>query len=119
MKHTKHLLVVAFLVLAGMALPQLRVSNSLAAGKESSPLDEKHWSLYALPYFDSDYSRRPIVVRSVTMDASRGLAITKVGIFNRSKAVKAVKLKWYLSDDKNKGVVILQGETPSIKIDKG
>ncbi|HEY0376961.1 MAG TPA: hypothetical protein VGC87_08395 [Pyrinomonadaceae bacterium] len=72
-----------------------------------------------MPYIDPDIGRRPVIVRSVTTDAKRGLAINKVEIFSRSKAVKSVKLKWYLSDDKNKGVILLSGETPAIRFDRG
>ncbi len=119
MKYAKRVLVVALLVLAVMALPQLRVGNSQAAGEPSTSSAKKNWSLYSMPYIDPDIGRRPVIVRSVTTDAKRGLAVNKVEIFSRSKAVKSVKLKWYLSDDKNKGVILLQGETPAIKFDGG
>ncbi|HWT01258.1 MAG TPA: hypothetical protein VN256_13505 [Pyrinomonadaceae bacterium] len=119
MRYAKHTLVVALLVLAGMTSFQLRVSNSRAAGKSNNPsADKSSWSVYCLPYISADIDRRPVIVRSVTTDPKRGLAVNKVEIFSRSKAVRSVKLKWYLSDDKNKGVILLQGETPSIKFDR-
>ena len=118
MKYAKHMLVVALLVLAGMTSFQLRISNSRAAGKPNSLSADKGWSVYSLPYISADIARRPVIVRSVTTDAKHELAINQVGIFSRSKAVKSVKLKWYLSDDKNRGVILLQGETPVIKFDR-
>lgn len=118
MKYAKHVLVVALLVLACVTASQLRVSNSHAAGKSNSPSADKSWSIYCLPYIAADIGRRPVIVRSVTTDAKHGLTVNKVEIFSRSKAVKSVKLKWYLSDDKNKGVILLQGETPSLKFDR-
>jgi hypothetical protein len=117
MKYAKHLLVVALLVLACMTASQLRMSSGHAAGKSNSPADES-WSLYSTPYIAADIGRRPVIVRSVTTDAKHGLAVNKVEIFTRSKAVKSVRLKWYLSDDKNKGVILLQGETPVVKFDR-
>lgn len=118
MKYAKHMLVVALLVLAGMTSFQLRINNSQAAGKPNSPSTDKSWSLYSMPYISGDIGRRPVIVRSVTTDVKRGLAVNQVEIFSRSKAVKSVKLKWYLSDDKNKGVILMQGETPVIKFDR-
>lgn len=119
MRYAKHLLVVALLVLVGMTAFQARTNDSRAAGKTNHPSTDERWSLYGMPYIDPDIDRKPVIVRSVTMDGAHGLAITKVGVFSRSKDVKSVRLRWYLSDDKNRGVVLLQGETPVIKFDKG
>lgn len=118
MKYAKHVLVVALLALAVVTASQLRVNNGQAAGKPNSPSADKGWSLYSMPYIAPDIDRRPVIVRSVTTDAKHGLAVNRVEIFSRSKAVKSVKLKWYLSDDRNKGVILLQGETPVIKFDR-
>src|ERR1700749_2807846 len=118
MRYAKHVLVVALLVLVGMTAFQAR-TNSRAAGKPNHPSTGERWSLYSMPYIDPDIDRKPVIVRSVTMDGAHGLAITKVGILSRSKDVKSVRLRWYLSDDKDRGVVLLQGETPVIKFDKG
>ncbi|HEX7317630.1 MAG TPA: hypothetical protein VF297_27255 [Pyrinomonadaceae bacterium] len=119
MRYAKHVLVVALLVLVGMTAFQVRMNNSRAAVKPDHPSTDKRWSLYSMPYISSDIDRKPVIVRSVTTEAERGLAVTRVGLFSRSKAVKSVRLRWYLSDDRNRGVILLQGETPVIKLDKG
>jgi hypothetical protein len=119
MRYAKHVLVVALLVLVGMTAFQARPNDSRAAGKSDHPSAGGGWSLYSMPYIDPDIDRKPVIVRSVTTEAEHGLAVTKVGILSRSKDVKSVRLRWYLSDDKNKGVVLLQGETPVIRFDKG
>lgn len=118
MKYAKHVLVMALLVLAGMTAFQGRVNNSRAAGKPEHAPADKLWSLYCMPYIDPDIGRKPVIVRSVTTDTERGLAVNKVEVYSRSKAVKSVTLRWYLSDDRDRGVVLLKGETPVIKFDR-
>lgn len=119
MKQMKHVLVVALLMLAGMAWSQPKAVNTQAAESQGKPAAGRGWSLYSTPYYAPDFARRPVVVRSVMTEAERGLAITKVGLLNRAQTVKSVRLRWYLSDDRNRGAILLRGETPPIEIEGG
>jgi len=113
-KYMKHALLVSLLMLAGMAWSQPKVARTEAAVKGGKPAEGKEWTLYSTPYFAPDYVRRPVFVRGVTTEAGQGLAVTRVRVTSRAKAVRSVRLRWYLSDDRDRGVIILRGETPPI-----
>lgn len=79
-----------------------------------------NWSIGMHPYLGSGYDAVPVIVTSVTSDAKRGIAVTKVGLENQStQNVTAIKLTWRLSTEQNPGNVLLQGQTPFVTRDGG
>jgi hypothetical protein len=79
-----------------------------------------NWSIGMHPYLGSDYDSVPVIVTSVTSDARRGVAITKVGLENQSSQnVTAVKIAWRLANEQNPGNILLQGQTPFVTRDGG
>lgn len=107
------------------AIPSLAILLLFLAGDSAikgqvdgkTDLPPGDWSFSAHPYFGLGYDSRPVVVTSVTSDASKGLSITKVKIRNMSVlSVSAVKLGWILFDNKDReGANVLQQEqTPLI-----
>jgi hypothetical protein len=83
---------------------------------EEARLPQGNWTLTATPYLESSYRSNPVVVHSVTTEANKGLTVTKVGILSRSKTVRALRLRWYLSTESNREVILQQGETPEIQV---
>lgn len=119
MKHAKKLGVLLILVFAILVIAY----RSTSLGKDDvgaeTRLPQGNWTLTATPYLESSYRANPVVVQSVTTEASKGLTVTKVGILSRAKNVSAVRLRWYLSMESNREVILQQGETPEIQIAGG
>src|SRR5690349_18870366 len=113
MKKLMVLFVLTFLLVVG-SFSTKSTWGVAAYGSSTEGLSES-WRLGANPYIDKDYLLKPVVVTSVTTHSSQGTcAITKVGIKSREKAVKSVKLRWYLSTVENLGSVVATGETAEI-----
>jgi hypothetical protein len=82
---------------------------------DDSQLPTGNWSFSAHPYFGSGYDSRPVVVIAVTASSTGGLVVNEVGLRNlSSKSVAAVKLRWYLSEERTPDTILLQGQTPLI-----
>lgn len=76
-----------------------------------------NWTFSAGPYFGEGYKSLPVDVYSVTTRADKGLAVSRVGLRNRSpRAVIAVKLHWYLMDRGTRNV-LLDGDTGQVQVD--
>jgi hypothetical protein len=119
MKQAKKLMVLAVLVFAIMGMAQLSISLGKDERGEKAALPQGHWTLMAIPYLEPNYPANPVVVKSVTTEADKGLTVTKVGILSRSKTVSAVRLRWYLSTESHPEIILQQGETPDIQIAGG
>jgi hypothetical protein len=116
MKRAKKLGALLFLVLAIFVIAYRSISLGKDDGGEQTRLPQGNWTLTATPYLESSYRSNPVVVHSVTTEANKGLTVTKVGILSRSKTVKALRLRWYLSTDSNREVILRQGETSEIQV---
>lgn len=95
-----------------------------SVGQTKAPLSQAfprgNWSVSSHPYLGADSESAPVIVTSVTSEAKKGIAVTKVGLDNQSQAnVAAIKLTWQLSSEQNAGKVLLQGQTPYITRDGG
>lgn len=117
MKNLKKLLAVALLTFVGVALPQLKATSNADTGNTT----EKNgaWVLTASPYIDPAYLLKPVVVHGVTSEANKALTVTRVQVRNFANPIKSVRLRWYVTNDRNQGVILQQGETPDIKIAGG
>jgi hypothetical protein len=117
-RYLKKLLAVTLLALAGLAAPQPSVESREQVGSEAAP--DKSWSLLSSPYIDETYESRPVVVHSVTTTSVEGPVITRVQLRNRdADALSAVRLRWYLSDERAPGIILKQGETGELPIAGG
>ena len=84
---------------------------------DDSQLPTGNWSFSAHPYFGPGYDTRPVVVITVTATSTSGLVVNEVGLKNlSSKVVAAVKLRWYLSEERTPDTILLQGQTPLIAL---
>ncbi|HEY0544921.1 MAG TPA: hypothetical protein VGC91_05945 [Pyrinomonadaceae bacterium] len=96
--------------------------ENLGQNKASSQVEfpRGDWSVGSHPFLGTDSESTPVIVTSVTTDAKRGIAVTKVGLENLSKEnVTAVKLTWRVSTEQASDKVLLQGQTPFITRDGG
>ncbi|GBC82257.1 hypothetical protein HRbin10_01379 [bacterium HR10] len=87
-------------------------SQTPSACPQLAGLPRGTWGFSAGPTARPGY---PVDVPSVTSDACRGLAVTKVQLKNRSaKTVVAVRLTWDVVERSNSNHILLQGQTPLI-----
>jgi len=118
MKKATHIISFSLLIAATLLVNTLTSSlawNEIPTQKQFPP---GKWSFSAHPYMGEGFESRPIVVTSVRTEL-KNLSVTAVRIRNiSSKPVTAVKLGWYLSNENEKSVVLQQGETPLINIDR-
>jgi hypothetical protein len=119
MKQAKKRIALAVLIFAVMGIAQLSTSLGKGDGGNKAGLPKGDWTLTAIPYLEANYRANPVVVKSVTTEADKGLTVTKVGILSRSKTVSAVRLRWYLTTESNPEVILRQGETPDIQVAGG
>jgi hypothetical protein len=119
MKQAKKLVALAVLVFAIMGIAQLSTSFGKDDRGEKPGFPQGNWTLMAIPYLEANYRANPVVVKSVTTEADKGLTVTRVGILSRSKMVSAVRLRWYLSTEANPEAILQQGETPDIQVAGG
>lgn len=119
MKQAKKLGAFLLLVLAILVVAYRSPSLGKGDGAEATRLPQGQWTLTATPYLESSYLSNPVVVHSVTTEANKGLTVTKVGILSRSRNVSSVRLRWYLSKESNREVILQQGETPEIQVGGG
>jgi len=78
-------------------------------------LPSGNWTLTHHSYSRPGYEAMPIVVTSVKGDATKGLAITVVGLKNQSaKPVDTYKVTWYLYEKENPNRILQKGETPFV-----
>lgn len=111
-------LLVMFALLIAASSGQENVRQNKA--NSQSELPRGNWSVGIHPFLGIDSESTPVEVTSVTTDAKRGIAVTKVGLENKSKVnVTAVKLTWRLTIEQAPGNVLLQGQTPYITRDGG
>jgi hypothetical protein len=110
------------LMVFAMLMSSSSSGSTLAQNKtgSSSDLPRGNWTVGMHPFLGSGFESIPVAVTSVTTDAKRGIAVTKVGLENTSKQnVTAVKLTWRLSNEQTPNTVILEGQTPYITRDGG
>jgi hypothetical protein len=119
MKRAKKLGALLLVLVATLAMAYRSTSLGKDGGGGETRLPQGKWTLAAVPYLESSYRANPVVVHSVTSEASKGLTVTRVGILSRSRNVSAVRLRWYLSTEANPEVILQQGETPEIQIRGG
>lgn len=117
MKETKWVLVAATLLTLVGAVSQVNSTNA-ASPKVHADVPAGQLTIVAAPYVDVDYDSRPAVVQGVnTSTSSRGPGIISAEIVNQSsRPATAVKLRWYLSLDDRKGVVLGHGDTPELPL---
>jgi hypothetical protein len=73
------------------------------------------WSLSSGIYTKGEPENMPVVVMSVTTDASKGLTSNKVEVQNTGdKIVEAVKFRWVLYKKDEPDSILLKGESPVI-----
>ncbi len=76
-------------------------------------LPRGEWRFSAGPTVRPGHETIPVDVINVTTDARRGLAVTRVGLKNRSaKTVRAVRLAWDLFEQSDPDRILLHGQTP-------
>lgn len=79
-----------------------------------TPLPQGNWSIVYHPYLGADYLDAPVIVQSVT--SSKWLAAEEFEIWNISnKAVKAVKVRWLVSDESDPQKILRRGETKLLR----
>lgn len=79
-----------------------------------TPLPAGDWSITYHPYLGSDYLNAPVIVESVS--SSKWLAAERFEIRNISnKAVKAVKVRWRVTDESDSQKTLRQGETKLLR----
>lgn len=111
------LLVISALLIAGSSGRGNLGQNKVYAQSE---LPRGNWSVGTHPFLGPDFEAPPVIVTSVTTDAKRGIAVTKVGLENQSKEnVTAVKLTWRVSTEQTADTALIQGQTPFISRDGG
>lgn len=99
-------------VLCG-ALPLAPTMGQVTKGGFQLPSGS--WTLTHHSYSRPGYEAMPIVVMGVKGDATKGLAITVVGLKNQTaKPVDTYKLTWYLYETANPNRILQKGETPFI-----
>ncbi|GEM_PF-1760674 len=113
MKKTLCIVVLLFMTTISMgALVNDRLENTL-------PLPDGKWGFSAHPYLGEGYESRPVVVTSVKTEKNN-LSVTAVKVRNiSSKSVTAVRLAWILFTEGKRDLLLLEGETPIIAINKG
>jgi hypothetical protein len=103
------IVVCALVAVAGVGL----ISRGQGAG---SKLPQGNWTFSAGPYSSTGYRSLPVRVFSVTTNASRGLTIESVSLFNRSlKDIRAVKVHWYLKEQSQQQT-LLEGDTELLEV---
>jgi len=118
MKKLIVLVVLTFLLAVGSF--STKATWDVGASSGSTDGLNESWRLGANPYIDKDFLLKPVVVTSVTTHSSQGTCvITKVAIKARGKAVRSVRLRWYLSTEEKLGRVIATGETAEIQVPGG
>ncbi len=113
---------VCLLVIFALIIVASSGKENVGQNKASSQVEfpRGDWSVGSHPFLGPDSESTPVVVTSVTTDAKRGIAVTKVGLENQSKEnVTAVKLTWRVSKEQASDKVLLQGQTPFITRDGG
>jgi hypothetical protein len=101
------------LLICASLLPGNNTIQGQADADEQFPSGK--WMFSAHPYFGSDWKSLPVVVMAVTSDLTKGIRVTKVGLFNRSsKQVESVRLGWYLTTAQDKTTILKHGQTPFI-----
>jgi len=93
-------------------------SQQRAPHPQLAGLPRGNWSFSAIPTVRPGHETIPVDVWSVTSDARRGLAVTKVQLKNRSaKTVTAVRLAWDVIELSDPNRILLQGQTPLIRLE--
>ncbi|MDQ3256800.1 MAG: hypothetical protein M3R15_23390 [Acidobacteriota bacterium] len=73
------------------------------------------WSLTYPPISILSLEDAPAKIISTTGDVKNGVTITEVGLENRSsKAISAVKFRWYLFTEGTPKKIVSRGETPVV-----
>jgi hypothetical protein len=109
LKNKKSLSVFALVAAAAALTVTLAYASVSHPGTEQIPRGD--WLVGYHSYMGEGYRAIPVRVFSVRSELRKG--VTRVSLSNREeKTVTAVKLKWFLSDDKRPGPVLQQGETP-------
>lgn len=108
------LLIFCALIVCGISLLPSEVSYAQDQAKIRTELPEGKWTFSSRPV---EQSQSDVEVYSVTSEADKGLAITKVGVRNRSdKVVGSLKIGWRLLDVSKKPSVLASEETPFLDI---
>jgi hypothetical protein len=98
------------------AAAALTVSLAYASVSDSGRIQipRGNWVVGYHTYMGEGYRAIPVRVFSVRSEIGKG--VTRVSLRNKetSKTVTALKLKWFVSDDKGTGSVLQQGETPLV-----
>ncbi|MBV9209863.1 MAG: hypothetical protein JOZ52_04505 [Acidobacteria bacterium] len=122
MKHIAGKIPVCLLVIFALLIVASSGNKNLGQDKVNTlfQFPRGEWSVSSHPFLGSDSEVTPVLVTSVTTDAKRGVAVTKVGLENLTKSnVAAVKLTWRLSSEQAPDRALSQGQTPFITRDGG
>lgn len=77
------------------------------------------WEVSARPDIRFGSDTVPVYLYSVTTDASKGFAVTAVGLWNRSALpVASVRIRWSLTTAEDRNKDLLSGETELISLGK-
>lgn len=119
MRKTTLVLSIVFLLTASLLIP---VRSDNTAGN-STPTQVTfppgNWAFSAHPYLGEGYESRPVVVTSVKT-VLKDLSVTAVKVRNiSSKPVAAVKIGWYLSNEREGPSVLKEGETQFVDVENG
>jgi hypothetical protein len=93
------------------------MSQALAQGRGNavSQLPPGKWTLTTGFCWRPECESAPLLLYTITTDATKGAAVTTVGFQNRSQMpVAAVRLNWYLSTQEDQNTTLLQGQTPML-----
>ncbi|HEX8723082.1 MAG TPA: hypothetical protein VF736_20865 [Pyrinomonadaceae bacterium] len=89
-------------------------------GAAASQLPRGDYAVSCSPFMGAGYETLPVLVTAVTSEIDGGIAVTKVGIENRTgKTLTAVRLVWYLSSQDSPQHVLQQGRTKLLNLRRG
>jgi hypothetical protein len=100
-------------------VPHLAIAQSQAPqGIETqTPLPNGDWSLSIGVYTGADAASFPVDVYSVTSDAPKGLVVTNIKVFNKSrKTLDGMKFRWMLFDTRDMKTSLLEGQSDLIPV---
>jgi hypothetical protein len=98
-----------------MLLASSMMSKALAQGRANaaSQLPPGKWTLTTGFCWRPECESAPLLLYTITTDATKGAGVTTVGFQNRSQMpVAAVRLNWYLTTQEDQNTLLLQGQTP-------
>lgn len=114
---TKKARTLMFILLFCFASLILAVTQAQDKVIDDEKLPTGDWTLSIGVYTGAGHKSLPVDVSSVTSDALKGSAVTKVTLENRtSQYVEQVKFRWQISEEEDPSTTLLQGTTPRVDV---